>query len=145
MTRIQTLLEMRQAIEQLTARLDAIEEWIAPDDPQEDAGQPLTLMEGPTLDPQAALISRIEELVATRIGNWKYAKQDADGSWRAPLTASSIAEALGHSAMWREVARAMKGPGWTRLSWFKAPPPPNWRGGDSDAKWIQWVTVRDDA
>ena len=85
---------------------------------------------------------RIEGLVSARISGWKYAQKGEDGAWRCPLTASAVAEALGHSARWREVAVLMRSPGWDRLSWYKAPPPRNWRGGDRDAKWIQWVMVR---
>jgi len=95
-------------------------------------------------DPDAEARRKIEEVVAKRLPGRKYATQTSEGVWQAPFTASDVAELMGNRSDWPAVLTLIRGRGWQRLTWFHAPPPPDWKGGYENCKSIQWVEVRND-
>ena len=131
------------ALEQRVAELElmVLELAAGVSEPSDSVREPEVLT---LADPKVELAQQVEQYISTRISSWKYAVEGEDGSWRAPLTASRIAEGLGlATADWRKIKRLMSSDGvWENVSWYMAPPPSDWRSGASNAKWIQWVVLR---
>ena len=144
-SKITTLIEMRQAIEQLAARVDAIEEWIAPAQPQSESTQnPLLPIEPPAdqyrlpLTPNDAWDSaaKIERHILRNIGRWKWAYITDEGLC-CPLSASDVAQRMSWDT--NHVRMLIAKPDlWRRVKWTHAPLP---EGHPESARCSKAITV----
>lgn len=125
---IRTLVEMRDAITELNARLSAVEAWIIPEAEVQAsalaAPEPMTLPEtvAPADDPRQAMAKVVEDHIVANIASWKWTRQHGFGEVVCPLTASDIAQRLNLDT--DEVRMLIKNPElWWRVSWRKLPVP----------------------